>query len=117
MKPPARGNAAYDERTRKPRQLANWNCDGIGRPAMVTDSSDNSFSEQIWECCHVGESRSGKVVGGQDRVKDSVRLFHDHCGLPTRSIDSAGRTTQLGYDDVGRITTLTDPMNRVSSGI
>lgn len=109
--------------------------DDIGRPVMVSDStgdyvqpgydglnrlvrsdySDSTFTEQIWECCHVGETRAGSVVSGQDRVNDRTKIFHDHRGLPTMSIDTAGKITRLGYDDAGRMTTLTDPMNRVTT--
>lgn len=88
--------------------------DGLNRLTR-TDRSDSSYEEQIWECCFVGETRSGKVVGGQDSVKQRIKFFHDHRGLPVKSIDTAGKITQLGYDDAGRMITLTDPMNRVTS--
>ncbi len=105
--------------------------DDIGRPSIVsnsdgdyqqpsfdnlnrltrTDFPDGTFSQQIWECCHIGESRSGKMVNGQDQIKDRTLYSHDRRGLLTRSIDSAGKVTQLTYDDAGRLKTLTDPRN------
>ncbi|MEO8615798.1 MAG: RHS repeat-associated core domain-containing protein [Luteolibacter sp.] len=80
-----------------------------------TDFSDGTFAEQIWECCYVSENRSGSVVSGQDKVKDRTLYFHDHRGLPIRSIDSAGRITRINYDDAGRMTTLTDSLDHASS--
>jgi RHS repeat-associated protein len=106
--------------------------DPIGRPGIQTDSagdyvqsvydglnrlqradfSDDSFIEHIWECCFIGETRSGKVVSGQDRVQERTKFFHDGRGLLIRSIDTAGRITRYGHDDAGRMTTLTDPLDR-----
>ena len=42
-------------------------------------------------------------------------LFHDHRGLPIMSIDTAGKITQLSYDDAGRLTTLSDPMKHATT--
>ena len=87
--------------------------DGLNR-LNRTDASDNSFSEQIWECCYVGETRSGAVVAGQDRVTARTKYVHDRRGLLIRSIDTAGKITRIGYDDVGRMKSLTDPMDRLT---
>ena len=116
--------------------LKEFDYDPIGRPALETDTpagthlrptfdnlnrltrtdySDDSFVEQIRECCYVSETRSGKHTGGQDRVLERTQFFHDHRGLLVKSIDTAGRITQIGYDDAARMTTLTDPMNRVTT--
>ena len=80
-----------------------------------TDYSDSTYTEQLWECCHIGETRSGKVVNGQDRLLARTKIVHDGRGLPIRSIDTAGKITKIGYDDAGRMTTLTDPRNQVTT--
>jgi RHS repeat-associated protein len=69
---------------------------------------DNSFIERIWECCHIGEIRSGKITGGGDRILERTVLAHDARGLTTRVTDTAGRVTRFGYDGASRLQTLTD---------
>ncbi len=88
--------------------------DGLNRLTRA-DFSDGSFVEQLWECCFIGETRSGKVVAGNDRVHERTKFSHDGRGLLTQSIDTAGRITRYGYDDAGRMITLTDPLNRVTT--
>ncbi len=69
---------------------------------------DDSFIERIWECCHIGEIRSGKITGGGDRMLERTVFAHDGRGLPTRVTDTAGRVTRFGYDGASRLQTLTD---------
>jgi RHS repeat-associated protein len=75
---------------------------------------DDSFIERIWECCYVREVRSGRIVGGADRIMDRTIFQHDGRGLPVKVTDTAGRITRLGYDAAGRLETLTDPSNNVT---
>lgn len=74
--------------------------DGLNRPLRVT-YPDGSYTENQWDCCHLGSQR--------DRAGNVTTFTYDQVNRLILTVDAENRVTQYVYDPAGNLTQMNDP--------